>query len=92
MSTLDMMLALFTQLSLLVTCTFLLGILKPLLRARKTRTQDLVQGSLMGLFALVVMLNPIHVTNGVIFDLRNVIIAVAGVLGGASPLRSSACS
>ena len=85
MSTLSNILALLTQLSLIVTCTFLLGLLRPRLRSLNARASIVLEGGLYGLFAILVMLNPIREADGVIFDLRNVIIAVAGAFGGPVP-------
>ncbi|MEO8398123.1 MAG: PAS domain-containing protein, partial [Chloroflexota bacterium] len=67
------------------TCTFLLGVLKPRLKTLKARTDDIVQGSLLGVFTVLVMLNPIQVADGIVFDLPDVIIAVVGALGGLIP-------
>ena len=85
MTSLEILLSFFSHLSLLITCTFLYGLLNPWLKTRTIRTRDLVQGGLFGLFAILVMLNPIRIADGVIFDLRNVIIAVVSVFGGIVP-------
>ena len=85
MSTLEIILTLFTQLSLLVTCTFLLSILNPFLKSRNKRTQELGQGVLFGIFTLLVMLGHIQIAEGVVFDLRAVIIMVVGAFGGVVP-------
>jgi len=85
MSILEILLSLLTSLSLLVTSALLLGMLKPFLRPLTERRRDLVQGCVFGLCAIVVMLNPIRVVDGVFFDLSNVIIVVAGALFGGVP-------
>ena len=42
----------------------------------------LISGSIFGLMAIIGMLSPLHFSEGIIFDGRSVIIALAGLFGG----------
>lgn len=74
-------LSLVHNVALLVALTFMHGLLIRKLR-EQYRVYPLVSGLLFGSVAVLVMLTPLHLRPGLIFDSRTIIIGVAGLFCG----------
>jgi PAS domain S-box-containing protein len=70
------------NISLLIALTFLYGFAKLPLRNIIKLKDNLILGSFFGIFAVVTMLMPIELANGVILDGRGLMLAIAGLVGG----------
>lgn len=75
-------LGLSQNIALLLSLTFIFGLVEPYLERFSTRRQQVIQGLLFGIFGIIGMLLPIEILPGVFFDGRIVITAVAGIFGG----------
>lgn len=75
-------LGLSENIALLLSLTFIFGLINSYLERISPRQQQVIQGLLFGIFGVIGMLLPIQVQPGVFFDGRTVITAVAGIFGG----------
>jgi PAS domain S-box-containing protein len=75
-------LGLSQNIALLLSLTFIFGLVEPRLERFSLRRRQVIKGLLFGSFGLISMLLPIQVQPGIFFDGRTVITAVAGIFGG----------
>ena len=73
------------NIALLLSLTFIYGLIVPRLEHLTPRLQSLIRGVVFGFFAVISMTVPIQVIPGLFYDGRTIVIAVAGIFGGALP-------
>lgn len=78
----DTLLTLAQNMGLLLAMTFVYSLLLPVRERLSTRTRTIALGVTFGLFAVLIMFNPIVLGPGVRFDGRSVIVALACIYGG----------
>lgn len=78
-------LGLSQNIALLLSLTFIYGLVTPRLERFSPRVQDLIKGLLFGSFGLISMMTPIQVQPGLFQDGRAVITLIAGIFGGPFP-------
>ena len=76
------LLTLAQNMGLMLALTFVYSLLLPVGQRLSVRVQPIVMGLVFGLFALLVMLNPVDLGGGVRFDGRSIVVALACVYGG----------
>ena len=70
------------NMGLLLALTFVYSLLLPMRQRLSPRIQPIVMGLLFGLFAVLIMLNPVDL-GGVRFDGRSIVVALACLYGGS---------
>ncbi len=73
------------NIALLISLTFIYGLLSPRVEQLSRRYQDLVKGLIFSLFAVISMTLPIQIQPGLFLDGRTVMILIAGIYGGIVP-------
>jgi len=71
------------NMGMLLAMTFVYSTLLPMRQRLSQRVQPVVMGMLFGLFAILVMLNPVDLGGGVRFDGRSIVVALACLYGGS---------
>lgn len=72
----------FANLALLISLTFAYGLLIQKLPAERGKVRPIIDGLLFGIVAVVGMLLPLHIADGIIIDGRTVIVMLSGVFAG----------
>jgi PAS domain S-box-containing protein len=73
------------NIALLLSLTFIYGLVDPRLERFSTRRREVITGVLFGSFGLISMMVPIQVYPGLFQDGRTVITLIAGIFGGPVP-------
>jgi PAS domain S-box-containing protein len=79
---LDLALALARNVAFLLALTFTFSVFRPLVQRVPPTWQSVIQGTLFGSFAVVIMLTPTTIAPGVIIDARVIMLMIAAAFGG----------
>ena len=70
---------------LLLALAFIYDVLDIPAQGQPTRPQQVLLGAGVGVIGLLVMLTPWRFTEGVVFDMRSVLLSISGLFFGAIP-------
>ncbi len=73
------------NIALLLSLVFIYSLIRPHLKRFSEHIQILATGMLFAIIAMIGMLTPIQISEGIIIDSRVVIVALAGLFGGLGP-------
>lgn len=80
----DVFKGIILNLSLLLVLTFVYSIF-PLIRREKDPIRRSILGMIIGLLGIGIMLSPVQLIPGVVFDTRSILISIAGLFFGGVP-------